>query len=411
MEIPKGFEVKGSTQRHALSLIYNLYGAKDAGRTYYLFMVEYLKSLGFRQSTIDPCVFYYKQLVLLMYVDDFIIAGPTINDINDAFEIISDNVDLEWKGDVCDYVGVHFERNDKSIVLSQPHLIQSIIEDLHLDRNSKSAPTPSTGNVLHADIEGDDFDNHFNYRSVIGKLNYLEKSTRPDIGYAVHQCARFMSNPKQSHAKAIKRIGRYLLGTMDKGLILKPDENKSFECFVDASFAGEWIRGNEDKAMYDPNTARSRTGYIIRYAGIPLTWASKLQQEVSLSSTEAEMIALSAATRENIYLMRLIRDAAENSDLHIRFNKCELHCSIFEDNISTLTMAKDFRIRPRTKHINVKYWHFLQFMDKNKGIISLHWISTKEQLADIMTKALPVELHQKFTYLIMGWEFTTTNHK
>ena len=84
------------------------------------------------------------------------------------------------------------------------------------------------------------FDDSFNYRSVIGKLNYLEKSSRPDIAYATHQCAIFSSNPKREHGQAVKWLGRYLKGTSDKGVILKPDTNKELEVFVDADYAGNW---------------------------------------------------------------------------------------------------------------------------------------------------------------------------
>ena len=112
----------------------------------------------------------------------------------------------------------------------------------------------------------------------------MEKSTRPDLAYAVHQCARFCSAPKHSHGEAVKRIGCYLLGTKDKGLILKPTA-ESFDCWVHASHAGEW---NQEDAEDDPVTAKSRNGYIITYAGCPLLWMSKLQTEIALSSTEAE---------------------------------------------------------------------------------------------------------------------------
>ena len=230
-------------------------------------MSKYLVSLGFVQSTIDPCIFFYKnKVILLMYVDDFVIGGATDADIDEALDIMQDNADVKDKGDINDYVGVHVEiLEDGSIELTQPHLIKAILEDLQIQENSKPLRTPCvTTIILHADLFGEEFDNHFNYRSLIGKLNYLAKSTRADIEYATHQCARFMSNPKKSHGMAIKRIGRYLLGTKDKGLILQPNPSLSFECFVDASFSGEWIKKHTDQAMYDPNTARSRTGYFIR---------------------------------------------------------------------------------------------------------------------------------------------------
>ena len=194
---------------------------------------------------------------------------------------------------------------DSKLKLTQPHLIQSILHDLHLHPDkSKATPVPSlTTKLLTPDVDGIPFDNHFDYRAVIGKLNYLEKSTRPEIAYAVHQCARFSSSPKQSHGEAVKRIGRYLLGTMDKGLIMKPTD-ESFDCWVDASHAGEW---NREYAEEDATTAKSRSGYVITYAGCPLLWASKMQTEIALSSTEAEYIALSQALREVIPITELTK--------------------------------------------------------------------------------------------------------
>lgn len=130
----------------------------------------------------------------------------------------------------------------------------------------------------------------FSYRSVVGKLNYLEKGTRPDIAYATHECARFSSDPKEEHGEAIKHIVRYLMETSDKGIILDPQERKSLEIYEDEDFAGNWFKKTAD---IDASTDNSRSGFIILYAGCPLTWFSKLQTQVSLSTTEAEYIALS----------------------------------------------------------------------------------------------------------------------
>ena len=114
-------------------------------------------------------------------------------------------------------------------------------------------------------------------------------TSRPDLAMAVHQSARFCIDPKLSHERAIQRIGKYLIGTLDKGIIFKPDITKGVECFVDADFAGGW---NQADAI-DAGSVLSRTGYVIMYAGCPLTWCSKLQTEIALSTTEAEYIALS----------------------------------------------------------------------------------------------------------------------
>ena len=156
--------------------------------------------------------------------------------------------------------------------------------------------------------------------------------------------------------------------------------------------------------MTDPNTARSRTGFVILYAAVPIVWSSRLQTEVSLSSTEAELIALSAASRELIFLLRIIKEAKELSTLKLMINNSQIKCTIHEDNMSTIELAKEYRIRPRTKHINVKYWHFNQFMLRNKDIITIKWIPSKEQLADMLTKPLSYELHEKFARMIQGWD-------
>ena len=92
--------------------------------------------------------------------------------------------------------------------------------------------------ILQGEPESPKFDNHFNYQSVIGQIAHLEKSTRPKIAYAVHQCSRHLNDPRKTHGEAVKNIGRYLLGTCDKGMIIKPDMERSFEVHVDADFCG-----------------------------------------------------------------------------------------------------------------------------------------------------------------------------
>ena len=409
MEIPRGFHHQRENQMWVLQLLRNLCGGKASGRIYYKFLCRYLAGLGFTQSKFDPCVFYGKDCILLVYVDDLVIGAKNQQVLNDTIEMMKDNVDLDVIGTLEDYVGVHIERTDEgALTFTQPTLIDSILQDLRLDESSKThaTPAPST-TVLHADETGEDHDGHFNYLSVIGKLNYLTKSTRPDLSYSVHQASRFMSNPKKSHALAVKRIGRYLLLTRDKGLIVHPDPSRGFECYVDASFCGEWDKSRTLQAQHDINTARSRIGYVIMFAGVPLTWTSKLATEVVLSSTEAEMVALSLATRENIFMLRLITEAKEMVDLDIDLGGGKIHCTVFEDNMGTIELAKEFRLRPRTKHINVKHWHFNQFMEDNKDLMSIQWIASEDQLADIMTKGLGRELFHKFVKLICGWAVPT----
>ena len=144
--------------------------------------------------------------------------------------------------------------------------------------NTKDIPA-MTSKILNRDPNGDNFDKSFHYRSVIGKFNYLKRGTRSDISYITHQCARFVENPKESHAIAIRWLGRYLKSTKDKGLVLRPDNSRDLEVFVDADFSGNW---DSKDAGNSRDTARSRHGYIITYKGCPILWKSQMQTEIAL---------------------------------------------------------------------------------------------------------------------------------
>jgi hypothetical protein len=132
------------------------------------------------------------------------------------------------------------KHEDGSIHLTQPHLIDQILEDFRLNNDNVSEKiTPATSSkLLSRHKNSEPFDNSFNYRSVIGKLNYLEKSSRSDIDYMVHQLARFSSDPKKGHGQALRWIGRYLKATRLQGTILWVDKSKDLEVYVDADFSG-----------------------------------------------------------------------------------------------------------------------------------------------------------------------------
>eukprot|EP00956_Cyclotella_meneghiniana_P018181 scaffold30080_cov40-Cyclotella_meneghiniana.AAC.1 len=144
--------------------------------------------------------------------------------------------------------------------------------------------TPAEASPLPKDSDGEPADPTFPYASIIGMLLYLSGHSRPDIAFAVHQCARYTFKPTKRHVAALKRIGRYLKGTKSRGLILNPSKHLHVDCYPDADFAG--LYGHEDKQ--DPHCVRSRTGYVILLANCPILWKSKLQTEIALSTMEAE---------------------------------------------------------------------------------------------------------------------------
>jgi hypothetical protein len=401
MQLPRGLvfpKVHRST--HCLKLKKNLYGSRQAGRVWNQHLVHGLVStLKFVQSTVDECVFYRGTTVFLVYVDDAILCGPNKVEIDNIINELAALFDITDEGELDEYLGVKISRaTSDTITLRQPHLIQQILDDMGMKPNTKTKDKPApSSTILRRDLDGAPFDEQWDYRSVIGKLNFLEKSTRPEIAYAVHQCARFSSNPRRSHANAVKYLCRYLMATKDKGLILRLDPTKLFEVHVDCDFAGNWVR---EDAMNDPSTAKSRTGYIISYGGCPVIWASKLQTEIVLSSTESEYVGLSESLRIAIVMMNLLNEL-KAFGIPIPKTTPTVFCKLFEDNAGAIHLAKVPKMRPRTRHINQKYHHFREWV--KSGLIDILSIDTLEQPADLLTKPLDESSFVKFRKTIMGW--------
>lgn len=360
-----------------------------------------IDELGFQQSKHDECVFYKGSMIYILYTDDSILAGPNKEEINETVEQMKRaKLDVTVEGDLTDFLGVNIDRRaDGTINLSQPKLINQILSDLRMDSDSttiKTTPAASS-KLLSRHQDSPPFDRSFDYRSVIGKLNYLERGSRPDIAYAVHQCARFSVDPRVEHGKAVRWIARYLAGTRKRGMILQPDPTKSLEVYVDADFAGAW---DKSLAGIDKDTARSRHGYIITYGGMPICWKSQLQQEIALSSTESEITGLSYALREAIPIIELLREA-KGYGFDVYREDTKIHCKVFEDNSGAVEIAKFPKARPRTKHINNRLFHFYEHVER--GDITIHHIKSAEQPADFLTKPLSEPSFVKHRMTIMGW--------
>ena len=403
MKFPAGIELDGYDKNdYCLQLHRNVYGQKQSGKVWNDFLTNVLvNKVGFRQSKVDECVFYKGSVMYVLYTDDSIIAGPDEKELYKVIEEIKRaKLNITIEGDLQDFLGVNIDRRkDGTIKLSQPHLIKQILKDLRLDDDkvkAKNVPAPSS-KLLSRHSRSPDFDNSFDYRSVIGKLNYLEKGSRPDIAYITHQCARFAACPKKEHGEAVRWLGKYLKGTKDKGMIITAKPEKGLEVYVDADFAGNW----DSKEYLDPDTARSRHGYLIFYEGCPILHKSQLQGEIALSSTESEYNGLSYALRDAIPLMELLKEM-KRYGFPVTGSKAKVHCKVFEDNIGALEMAKTHKFRPRTKHLNVKLHHFRSYVDKTKEI-TIHKIDTKVQPADMMTKPNNYDDLRRHRRFAMGW--------
>ena len=184
--------------------------------------------------------------------------------------------------------------------------------------------------------------------------------------------------------------------TRHLGLKFRPSESKGFECYCNADFVGNW---NKEFAQFDPSTAKSRSGWVIFYARCPIIWASKLQSQVALSTTEAEYIAMSMALRDVIPIMNLILEIKKEGH-DVVCTEPYIYCKVFEDNSGALELARLPKLRPRTKHINVCYHHFRDHV--RKGLIKIFPVSTTEQVADTLTKSLPQNAFVKHRMRLCG---------
>jgi hypothetical protein len=269
----RGSNQAGNSKEHVLKLEKNIYGQKEAGHMWNLFLVDKLTSIGFTTSLIDDCVFFRGDIIFMVYVDNGIILGSKGLQLQEVIKEIQNlGLNIEDQGHPADYVGVNIKKlKDGSYEFTQQGLIDSIIDDVGL-KDAKVKPVPAKVALqLHAFKDELVFDLNFNYRSAVGKLNYLAQTTRLDIMYATHQIAKYLSDPRQSQRETILYLVCYLKKMRDLGLKFKPDPKKGFECYCNADFSGNW---NREFAPVNPSTAKSRSGWIIIYAGCPVSWAS-----------------------------------------------------------------------------------------------------------------------------------------
>ena len=210
MSVPKGFTMdEGDPSDYALHIHKNIYGQKQAGRVLNKYLIKkLLDEVGFIQSEIDEYLFYKGGVIYALYTDDSIIAGPSKQEVAKVVESIKKaglNVTIE--GTLEDFLGVNIDqKEDDTIHLTQPHLIDQILMDLKMNQDDlKIKTTPAAlSRTLSIHSESERFDASFHYRSRIGKLNFLEKSTRPNIAFITHQCARYTWDPRKEHGSAIR---------------------------------------------------------------------------------------------------------------------------------------------------------------------------------------------------------------
>ena len=215
MELPYSFSNNSDTPV-VLKLKKNLYGLKQAAYNWHNMLKTGIEARGFKPSAIDSCVYLRKDCILLVYVDDCIIISKKNTRVAaDLMKSLKDEgFKLEDEGDLNKFLGVDVQKeSDGTIHLKQEHLIQRFLKLVKITEEEHAKDSPSLKPVLSKDTGGLERRHTWNYRQAIGMLNYMQSTTRPDIAYAAHQCARFCNDPKLCHERAVRRIGKYLKGT------------------------------------------------------------------------------------------------------------------------------------------------------------------------------------------------------
>ena len=407
VEMPKGFRDEGKVYK----LKKSLYGLKQAPRNFFQHLKSNLEAIGFEQQIdIDPCLFISPTVICLVYVDDTLLYARNDRDIDEVIRKLTEDrkMTLEIEESVAGFLGVDIKPDPVTgeVELTQTGLIDRIIKLLGVE-DLPTVDTPAD-ETLSKDEMGEPANCTWSYPSAIGMLWYLYGHSRPDIGFAVSQAARFAFNPKRSHELALLRIGQYLKKTRKQGMILKPmpSDHLEMDAYVDSDFMG--LFGKEDPI--DPTSSKSRTGYVICINKCPIIWLSKLQDGVALSTMMAEYYVLSTAMRDMLPLRDLIKGVASGMGIS---DDCLTHfkTTVWEDNNGALSLAnlEPGQHTPRSRFYQARVHWFRSFITRDgegetkpDGIF-VRKIDTKVQLADLFTKPLPREVFEPLRKLLIGW--------
>lgn len=274
------------------------------------------------------------------------------------------------------FLGLQIHREeDGSICLHQTNYIKKVVERFELsEANSVTIPA-DPHEELCVQMHPVDQQKITNapYREAIGSLLFVSNGTRPDIALAVNRLSRYMEAPHKLHWNAVKRVIKYLKGTMHLGLKFKPNKNACINAFSDSDFAGDTL------------TRKSTTGFLVYLGNSVISWNSQKQSVVALSTTEAEYIAASETVREIVWVRRLISE--------ISFSK-ELNATLYMDNQSAIKLIKNPVFHKGSKYIDIRY-HYIRDKYEQQDFL-LEYINTNDQVADLLTKPLPrnrFELH------------------
>ena len=329
-----------------------------------------MKRYGYQQSNSDHTLFLKKRgdlvTCLIIYVDDMIITGSDKEEMTDLRDKLFREFEMKDLGRLRYFLGIEVLRSKRGIFISQRKYILDLLAETGL-LDCKPAESPMVVNHKLQIVEGAEFTDREQYQKLVGKLIYLSH-TRPDIAYAVGVVSQFMHNPQVDHMDAALRIVRYLKHSPGRGVLFRKNGHLRIQAYTDADWAG------------NPNDRRSTSGYFTLVGGNLVTWKSKKQKVVAMSCAEAEFQGIARGVAEVLWLGKLLGE--------LGFPQKEA-CDLMRDNKAAINISENSVQHDRTKHVEVDR-HFIK-EKLEAGILSLPFVRSEEQLADILTKAIPTK--------------------
>ena len=389
--------VKHLKRGEKLKLLKALYGTKQAGREWYIMIDKFLKDLGFVPNKADHC-FYTLVLnsndyvLLLLYVDDVIIAATSEELTLRYVQIIGKRFRISFSGELDSYlnIGIKHDRATKTIYLSQEKYIEEMTAQFEIPEDS-SVVIPMQENLKLLSTEEENttprqlrYVARFPYRKLIGAIIYLNVCTRPAISYAISILAQFNANPTFLACKALVWLAKYLFNTRrDRLAIGSGAHNPAITSFCDSDWGG------------CVNTRYSRSGHITYCGNGPVVWYSRRQTNVAQSSAEAEFIAKAPCCQNSNYVRRVINCAG------IPGVKFRLASGLWSDNQSSIAIASNPVFHQRTKHIAIKYQYVNECVAN--GSVVIKFVRSKDNTADVFTKPVGRLIFLSHYAMVMGW--------
>jgi hypothetical protein len=384
MEQPEGFKVKGQEGK-VLRLRRAIYGLKQAALAWWKELDQSVKQLGFKRLYADAGLFVCRHadgtmLIMLAYVDDILFIGPNKSLLASKKALFMERWECRDLGDCKEFLRMRLERKNGKIYLDQKDYLKKVLERFGMT-NARYAATPLPAGYKPLNHTGSaDHKLRSKYQSVIGSLLYIMLGTRPDIAYAVTKLSQFSANPSQEHLDKALYICRYLAGTANYALVFDGPSNRGLIAYTDSDWAA------------DPIKRRSVTGYFFKLANGIISWQSRSQKTVALSSTEAEYMALSDCSRQAVWMKSVY------SELGMPLGPIPI-CG---DNQGSIFISSNPVQERRSKHIDIRYHYVRECIEE--GRIEMFFIDGSQNPADMFTKNLGQAKFEQFRSQL-GLEF------